>query len=110
MGVAQMNERWIPGIGAFQEWMLENSIAASTPVSEEDLSHFPGVTHTVLAHNALQNVHLGEWSLAYENAQRVLVGFPPFVSYIHSCKREVSRYQSVSDGLHCQGLGTNRKG
>ena len=91
-----------PGIGAFQEWMLENSIAESTPVSEED--------HTVLAHNALRNVHLGEWSLAYENAQRVLVGFPPFVSYIHSCKREVSRYQSISHGLHCQGLGTNWKG
>ena len=105
-----MIERWIPGIGAFQEWMLENSIVASTPVSEEDPSHFPGVTHNVLAHNGLQNVRSREWGLAYENAQRVLTGFSPFVSYVHSCEREVSRHQSVSHGLHCQGLGTNRKG
>ena len=94
MDVAQMNKRWIPGIGAFQEWMLDNSIVASsvTPVSEEDSSHFLGVTHNVLAHNGLQNIHSREWSLAYENAQKVLVGFSPFVSPIHSCKRGVSRY------------------
>ena len=58
--VAQMIERWIPGIGAFQEWMLQNSIVASRPVSEEDLSHFLGVTHNVLAHNGLLKVHSKE--------------------------------------------------
>ena len=110
MDVAQMNERRTPGIAAFQEWMLENSAVPSTPVSEEDPSHFPGVTHNVLAHNGLQQVHSSEWSLAYENAQNVLIGVSHFMSYIRSCKREVSLYQSVSHWLHCQGLGTNRKG
>ena len=72
--IAQMNEKWIPGIVTFQEWMRKHSIVASTPILEDDPLNLPGVAHNVHSYNGLLKVHSEQWSSAYENAQKVHVG------------------------------------
>ena len=59
------------GIIDFKQWMRENSVSADKPIpvpisSTRDIPH-------ILAHNALVNVRLENWSSAYEDAQKVML-------------------------------------
>ena len=56
----------------FTQWMCENSVNADTLISVPSPSTSLSDIHHVLAHNALVNVHAGNWSSAYEDAQKVI--------------------------------------
>ena len=59
-------------IADFTQWMCENSVNADTLISVPSPSTSLSDIHHVLAHNALVNVHAGNWSSAYEDAQKVI--------------------------------------
>ena len=60
------------GITDFTQWMSENSINADTLISVPDPSTSSRDIHHVLAHNALVKVRSGNWSSAYEDAQKAI--------------------------------------
>lgn len=70
--MADAKQRWTPGIGAFKQWMHENSnsIATDIPLAHNDSLTFS--SENVLAHNVLLYVRDKNWNLAYQDAKKVL--------------------------------------
>ena len=60
------------GITDFTQWMSENSVNTDTLISVPDPSTSSSDIHHVLAHNALVKVRSGNWSSAYEDAQKAI--------------------------------------
>ena len=70
--VTEDKRRLTLGITDFTQWMCDNCINADTIISVPDPSTSSSDIHHMLAHNALVNVCLGNWSSAYEDAQKVI--------------------------------------
>ena len=88
--VTEDKQRLSLSITDFTQWMCEHFVNADTLISVPDPSTSSSDIHHVLAHNALVKVRSGNWSSAYEDAQKViphsligvLVTHPPLKSIV----------------------------
>ena len=108
--IAEAKLRMSPGIGDFKQWMRKNSINTDSLI---DLSSSSSDMHHVHAHNALMNLRAEKWSLADEDAKRVIFRFVGVLLSIHPHVKSIDSRSSamgyIAKAVAQIGLGDPEK-